>query len=161
MKCFLLRMTRFRRRSCLITVPVLILTFINLLLCTWKWQDKEFELNSFELTFLKKRINFNQKPFSKAAWQSKANPEVLHHSTLQRLTRRKSSKPTQRTFHYSTVWDRREKNTSPVYQTMLRKEDSAPLTKGYKQFIARTGRRPEQKGINIISKVRKLVMLKG
>ena len=162
MKCFALRMTRFRRRSCLIVVTVLMLAFINLLLCAWKWQDKEFELNGFELTFLKKRISqFNQKPFTKVVWQSKANPGVLHHSTLQRSrTKRRRPKLTQKAIHYSTVWDRRENHTSPVYQTILRKvrkEDRVPLTKEYKQFIARTGRPPVQKGI--ISKVRKLLVM--
>jgi len=41
---------------------------------------------------------------------------------------------------------------------MLRKEDRGPVTKEYKQFIARTGRLPMRNGI--ISKVRKLVMVK-
>ena len=161
MKCPSLRMTRFRRRSCLIIVLVLILAFINLLLCSWKWQDNEFKLNTFELTFLRKRISFNQKSFPKAAWQSKANPEVLDHSKSgQRWTKRKRSKPTRslRTVHYSPVWDQLENHVSQVYQTMLRKEDRGPVTKGYKQFIARTGRLPMRNGI--ISKVRKLVMVK-
>ena len=155
MKCFSLRTTRFRRRRCLIMVVVLILTFINLLLCTWKWQDKEFELNSFELTFLKKRINFNQKPFTKASWQSKANAEGLDHmKSGQRGTKRKRPRPTQssRAIHYSTVMGRREIHTSPVYPTMLRREDRASATNEYKQVIARTGGLPVKKGL--ISKVR-------
>ena len=154
MKCLSLRMTRFRRCSCLIMVPVLILTFINLLLSSWKWQDNQFESNTFELTFLKEKISFIQKPFTKAAWQSKANPEVLDHSKLgQRGTKRKRPKPTRssRAIHYSTAWDRRENHTSPVYQTMLRKEDHAPVTNEYKQYTFRI----EGQKISI-SKVRKL-----
>lgn len=155
MNCLSLRTTRFRRRSYLVVVLVLIVTFINLLLCTWKWQDKEFELNSFELTFLKKRINFNQKPFTKTSWQSKANPEGLYHTKSgQRGTKRKRPRPTQssRAIHYSTVMSRREIHTSPVYPTMLRREDRAPATNEHKQVIARTGGLPVKKGL--ISKVR-------
>lgn len=154
MKCLLLRTTRFRRRRCLIMIVVLILTFINLLLCTWKWQDKEFELNSIELRFLKKRINFNQKPFTKASWQSKANPEGLDHTKSGlRGTKRKRPMRTQssRAIHYSTVMGRREIHTSPVYPTMLRREDRASATNEYKQVIARTGGLPVKKGL--ISKV--------
>lgn len=155
MKCLSLRMTRFRRRSCLIIVLVLILTFINLLLCAWKWQDNEFKLNTFELTFMRKRISVNQKPFTKAAWQSKANPEVLVHlKSEQRRTQRIHPKPRQslRTVHYSTVWRQLENHTSPVYHTMVRKEDRGPVTNEYKQSIARRGRLSERN--RITSKVR-------
>lgn len=149
MKCLSLRMTRFRRRSCLIIVLVLILTFINLLLCTWKWQDNELELNTFELTFLNKRISVNQKSFT-AAWHSKANREVLlHPKSGQRRTKRIYPKPTR--VHSSTVWDQRENHISPVYHTMLKKEDRGPVTNEYKQLIT-TGKLPERNGI--ISKVR-------
>ena len=140
MKCPLLRMTRFRRRSCLIIVFVLILAFINLLLCTWKWQDNEFKSNTLELTFLRKKIILNHKPFTKAAWHSKANPEVLDHSKSGQIwTKGKQPKPTRK---------------SQVYQTMLRKEDLGPVTNENKQFITRTGRLPVRNGI--ISKVRKI-----
>ena len=155
MKCLSLRMTRFRRRSCLIIVLVLILTFINLLLCTWKWQDNELELNTFELTFPSKRISVHQKSFTKAAWQSKVHPEVLVHSKSgQRRTKRIYPKPTRnfRTVHSSTVWGQRENHISPVYHTMLKKEDRGPVTNEYKQLIARSARWPERNGI--ISKVR-------
>ena len=146
MKCLSLRMTRFRRHSCLIIVLVLILTFINLLLCTWKWQDNELELNTFELTFLSKRISVNQKPSTKAARQSKANPEVLVHSKSgQGRTKRMHPKPTR--VHSSTVWGQRENHIRPVYQTMLKKEDRGPVTNEY-----RSGRLPERN--RIISKVR-------
>ena len=150
MKCLSLRMTRFRRRSFLIIVVVLILTFINLLLCMWKWQDNEFKLNTFELTFLRKRISVNQKPLTKAAWQSKANLEVLAQSKSgQRRTNRLHPKPT---VHYSTVWGQRKNRISPVHHAMVRKEDRGPVTNEYKQLIARSGRLLERNGI--ISKVR-------
>ena len=151
MTCLSLRMTRFRRRSCLIIVLVLILTFINLLLCTWKWQDNELELNTFELTFPSKRISDHQKSFTKAAWHSKANREVLVHSKSgQRRTKRIHPKPTR--VHSSTVWSQRENHISPVYHTMLKKEDRGLITNEYKQLITRSGKLPERNGI--ISKVR-------
>ena len=133
MKCLSLRMTRFRQRSCVIIVLVLILAFINLLLCSWKWQDNEFKLNAFELTFLREKISLNLKPFTKTAWHSKAmNQGFLDHS-----------KPTRK---------------RQVYQTMSKKEDLGPVTNAYKQFITRTGRFPARNGN--ISKVRKLVIEK-
>ena len=147
MKCLSLRMTRFRRRSCLIIILVLLLTFINLLLCTWKWQDNELELNTFELTFLRKRIIAHRQSFTKATWQSfsKANPGVLHHS--------KSGQTKTKRIHHRPVWDRQENHTSSLYQTMLRKEDGASVTKEYIQDIFRTGGVPVKK--RITRKVRK------
>ena len=129
MNCLSLRMTRFRRRSFLIIVFVLILTFINLLLCTWKWQENEIKLNTFELTFLRKKISVNQKPFSKAPWQSKANIEGLVHSKSgQRRTIRMHPKPATslRTVHYSPAWGQQKYQISPVYHKISMKEHSGP-----------------------------------
>ena len=145
MKCLSLRMTRFRQRSCLIIVLVLILAFINLLLCTWKWQDDEFKSNAFELTFLREKISLNLKPFTETAWHSKAmNQRGLDHSKSGQIwTERTGPKPTRK---------------RQVYQKMSRKEDLGLIANAYKQFITRTGRFPARNGN--ISKVRKLVIEK-
>ena len=150
MKCFSLRMTRFRRRSCLILVPVGILTFINILFM-WKdiyWQDKEFELNTLGLPNLtRKRRSLNHTLFAKS-WQSRATPDIFHYSILQRTTRKSGPKSTRKAIHYSTILAQREKKLTPVYHTILRKQDRTPDAKQDKQFVATTERLPTQKRVN-------------
>ena len=161
MKCFILPATRFRRRICFIMVSLVTLSFINLLLCTWKdtyWQDEEFELYQLKVTYLWKRRNFTHKLFTSAASQPKTTQEILHHSSLQKWTKRATPKPTTPSLaiRHSTVWKKREKSSSPVYHTRLRKQARTQSVKEEKQFIVKTQTVPAQKGMN--GKVRKLFL---
>ncbi|XP_078350105.1 uncharacterized protein LOC144634923 [Oculina patagonica] len=156
MKCFSLPTTRFRRRICLILVPVVILTFINLLLCTWKvisWEDEEFEFNIVELTHLGKRRTYKHILFTKAVLQPKATQETLHRPSLQRWTNQETPKPTTpRATPQSTAWARMEKSSSPVYNTRLRKQVRTPSIEEVERVTLKIQTVPAQKGVNRTAK---------
>ncbi|KAJ7376524.1 hypothetical protein OS493_034261 [Desmophyllum pertusum] len=117
----------------------------------WKdiyWQDKEFELNTLGPPHLtRKRRSYDHTLFAKS-WQSRATPDIFHYSTLQRTTRKSGPKSTRKAIHYSTVLAQREKKLTPVYHTILRKQDRTPDAKQDKQFVATTERLPTQKRVN-------------
>lgn len=152
MKCFSLHTTRFRRRICLILFLVVILTFINLLLCTWKdisWEDEEFEFNIVELTHLGKRRTYKHTP--------KATQEILNRPSLQRWANQKTPRPTTpRAIPHGTAWARMGKSSSPVYHTRLRKQDRTPPIKEDEQFTLKTQTVPAQKEVD--GKVKKFIL---
>ena len=155
MKYFSLPTNRFRRRVCLIMVSMVILTFINLLLCTWKdiyWQEEDLEL---KITYLWKRRKFTPTLSTKTALQSKVTQQTLHYSSLQSWTKQKTPKPTTRTIPHSTVPAQKEKSSNAAYHTRLRKQSHTPSIKESNEVIARTQTVPEKNQLE--RKVRKLI----